>query len=77
MIATARNLESLGEIKTMGAYTMSLDVTASVSDISEKINAAVKEHGPITHLVNSAGYMLEGMVEECIDLKHRRSSWPV
>lgn len=36
MIATARNLGILSELKTMGAHSMSLDVTTSDSDISKK-----------------------------------------
>ncbi|KAF7549349.1 hypothetical protein G7Z17_g6435 [Cylindrodendrum hubeiense] len=64
VIATARNVSSLAELGAKGAHTMSLDVVADDSTIETKVAEAMAVHGLITHVVNCAGYILEGMIEE-------------
>ncbi|KAK4129353.1 NAD(P)-binding protein [Parathielavia appendiculata] len=64
VIATARSASKLGKIKGAGAAVLDLDVTSD----EEKLAAVFKEanaiYGRITHVVNCAGYLLEGAVEE-------------
>ena len=57
-IATARNVDSLTELADLGAATLQLDVTASLDEIKERINAAVQVYGHIDVLICNAGYAL-------------------
>jgi short-subunit dehydrogenase len=61
--ATARRPETLEQLATAGARTLSLDVTSE-----ESMAAAVKEveaeHGRVGTLVNNAGYGEYGTIEE-------------
>jgi short-subunit dehydrogenase len=43
---------------------MTLDVTASQGDIEKVAKEANDQYGFINHLVNAAGYILVGAVEE-------------
>ncbi|AEO53159.1 hypothetical protein MYCTH_2114100 [Thermothelomyces thermophilus ATCC 42464] len=64
VIATARNAARLSALRSAGATVFDLDVTsddATLADIFAKAHAV---HGRITHVVNCAGYLLEGAVEE-------------
>jgi NAD(P)-dependent dehydrogenase (short-subunit alcohol dehydrogenase family) len=64
VIATARgDPERLSSLKEAGAETVSLDVTATPSDI-QAIVSKVLESGPIDVLVNNAGYIEAGLAEE-------------
>lgn len=64
VIATARDASRLSDLKDAGAITLSLDVTWPLPKIQAVAKEAHEKHGPVTHLVNSAGYLLEGAVEE-------------
>jgi NADP-dependent 3-hydroxy acid dehydrogenase YdfG len=64
VIATARNSAKLGELRDQGADIMDLDVTADDAVIGDTVAKAIGKHGRITHLVNGAGYILEGALEE-------------
>ncbi|OHE92024.1 short chain dehydrogenase [Colletotrichum orchidophilum] len=64
VIATARNPAKLSELASAGADLLSLDVTAGETTVTETVNKAFALHGKVTHVVNSAGYILEGTVEE-------------
>ncbi|KAK4181008.1 hypothetical protein QBC36DRAFT_137258 [Triangularia setosa] len=68
VIATSRSTSSRGMVSlaSLGAQTLALDVTASESELSETIAkaASLVPGGRITHVVNCAGYILEGAVEE-------------
>jgi NADP-dependent 3-hydroxy acid dehydrogenase YdfG len=64
VIATARDASRLSDLKTAGALTLSLDVTAPLSELKNIVREANSKYGRITHLVNAAGYVLEGAVEE-------------
>jgi NAD(P)-dependent dehydrogenase (short-subunit alcohol dehydrogenase family) len=43
---------------------LSLDVTAPLETLKSIVKEAHSHYGRITHVVNSAGYILEGAVEE-------------
>ncbi|KAH7136092.1 hypothetical protein B0J11DRAFT_178481 [Dendryphion nanum] len=64
-IATTRGPTSrLQTLKDIGAHVYSLDVTAPVEEIKATVNAIVKEVGHIDVLVNNAGYVHGGLMEE-------------
>ena len=62
--ATARNASKLSELKQAGATTYDLDVTWDLPKIQSTVDRVQKEHGRIDILINAAGYILEGAVEE-------------
>lgn len=64
VIATARDAKKLKDLETVGAYTLSLDITAPDTEIKKVVAQAVKKFGSISLLVNNAGYILEGAIEE-------------
>ncbi|KAJ4301947.1 hypothetical protein N0V90_004043 [Kalmusia sp. IMI 367209] len=65
VVATARGdaTTRLSSLKAAGAETVSLDVTAPLSDIKATV-AKMLEGGPIDVLVNNAGYIEAGLAEE-------------
>ncbi|KAF1325837.1 Dehydrogenase, partial [Globisporangium splendens] len=65
VIATARNVNKLDDLKQRGAAAVSLDVTSSDHVLKQIIADAVAIYGRIDILVNNAGYVLQGAVEEC------------
>ena len=64
VIASARSTSRISDLKEKGAVTMTLDVTASQAEIERVAKIANEEFGYINHLVNAAGYILVGAVEE-------------
>ncbi|KAK1996037.1 short chain dehydrogenase [Colletotrichum falcatum] len=64
VIATARNPSRLSGLASAGADVLPLDVTADEATVAETVSKAFALHGRVTHLVNSAGYILDGAVEE-------------
>ncbi|KAK0747953.1 hypothetical protein B0T21DRAFT_379898 [Apiosordaria backusii] len=68
VIATSRSVSSPGMISlsSLGAITLALDVTSPEDVLSGIIAeaASLVPGGKITHVVNCAGYILEGAVEE-------------
>ncbi|KAI1111375.1 serine 3-dehydrogenase [Nemania sp. NC0429] len=66
VVATARDASKLGSLAERGALTESLDVTSSDAALAETIEKIVsRTHGRIDVLVNNAGYILSGGIEEC------------
>ncbi|KAK1511007.1 short chain dehydrogenase [Colletotrichum tamarilloi] len=64
VIATARNPAKISDLASAGADTLPLDVTADEATITKTVNKAFAIHGKVTHVINSAGYILEGTIEE-------------
>ncbi|KAF2729654.1 NAD(P)-binding protein [Polyplosphaeria fusca] len=65
VIATARGDASrLQSLKDVGAHTYSLDVTLPAADIKAKVARMIEEVGEVDVLINNAGYVDAGFVEE-------------
>ncbi|KAF2821503.1 NAD(P)-binding protein [Ophiobolus disseminans] len=64
VIASARSLSRISDLASKGADTVVLDVTSPLSEIQKVAQAANYKYGYVTHLVNAAGYILVGAVEE-------------
>ncbi len=58
VIATARNASKLSNLRADGADTMSLDVTAPLSELKKKAEEAFNLYGRIDYLINNAGKFL-------------------
>ena len=66
MISTtrARSLSKLNELKEKGAATLELDVTAPLNELHATAAKAVAIYGHIDVVVNNAGYLISGALEE-------------
>jgi len=64
VIATARNLDKVKHLKDTGAAFLQLDVTASQDELNRKVKEAIGIYGRIDVLVNNAGYVGVGTLEE-------------
>ena len=62
--ATSRHASKLGELKLLGALVLSLDINAGDKEVNGAIIKAIDTFGSIDVLLNNAGYVLEGGVEE-------------
>ena len=62
--ARARSLSKLNELKEKGAATLELDVTAPLSELHTAAAKAVAIYGHIDVVVNNAGYLISGALEE-------------
>lgn len=64
VIATARSAKKLEDLKARGAVTMGLDVVQPLDELEAIVKSAHEKFGRIDVLINAAGYILEGAVEE-------------
>lgn len=64
VIASARNTSKIADLAAKGADTVTLDVTAPLPELQKIAKEAKDKYGYVTHLVNPAGYLLVGAVEE-------------
>ena len=64
VIATARSSRKIEDLKAKGAVTMDLDVIQPLEELKAIIKEAHAQFGRIDFLVNAAGYVLEGAIEE-------------
>ena len=65
VIATARNADqSLQYLKEIGAAIVELDVCADQNRLDYQVREAIAIYGGIDVLVNNAGYIEGGLVEE-------------
>lgn len=65
VVATARNVSQMDDLRQHGILTRKLDVLAGDSEMQAIIDGIRSEVGSIDVLVNNAGYILVGAVEEC------------
>ena len=52
------------DLKEKGAVTMDLDVIQPLSELQAVVKEAHSKFNRIDYLVNAAGYVLEGAIEE-------------
>ncbi|KAI9838166.1 MAG: hypothetical protein M1837_002628 [Sclerophora amabilis] len=64
VIATARNVTKIESLGPEGADILQLDVTSSLQTLNDVVAKAHGLHGRIDVLVNNAGYLLQGAIEE-------------
>ncbi|KAJ9644390.1 hypothetical protein H2204_001742 [Knufia peltigerae] len=65
VLATARNPTKIDDLKSKGAKTYALDVTWEMPRIQSTVDQMVKDAGGrVDILINAAGYVLEGALEE-------------
>jgi NADP-dependent 3-hydroxy acid dehydrogenase YdfG len=64
VIASGRSLNRLQEVAQAGGHIVELDVTSPLVEIEKIAKEANAKYGYITHVVNAAGYILVGAVEE-------------
>lgn len=64
VIATARQSKKIEDLKEKGAVTMDLDVIQPLDELDAIVKRAHAQFGRIDYLVNAAGYVLEGAIEE-------------
>jgi len=69
--ATARKVETLGDLEALGCRTLPLDVTSEDSMVAA-VKAVEKEHGQVGTLINNAGFGEYGPIEES-DLERVRA----
>ena len=65
VVATARNPTKLKDLESHGATTFALDVLADDEKLKSVVGSILEKVGQIDVLVNNAGYILTGAVEEC------------
>jgi NADP-dependent 3-hydroxy acid dehydrogenase YdfG len=64
VVATARNAKKIDDLKEKGAITMDLDVIQPFEEIQSIVKEVNAKYGRIDYLINPAGYILEGALEE-------------
>lgn len=61
---TTRDATKLQDLEAQGAHTISLDIGGPESEIIQAVDEVVKNYGTIDILLNNAGYVVEGALEE-------------
>lgn len=64
VIATARDVSKISDLKQEGAHVLTLDVSDDFGEVSKVAESAVSVYQRVDYLINAAGYILEGAVEE-------------
>ncbi|KAJ3878130.1 hypothetical protein F5051DRAFT_328556 [Lentinula edodes] len=67
VIATARKISTIENLRAPNITVLTLDVTASTSQLEEFANKALKVFGQVDILINNAGYPIAGALEEVSD----------
>ncbi|KAI0490929.1 estradiol 17-beta-dehydrogenase [Xylaria cf. heliscus] len=61
--AASRDPSNMTNLKNAGAMTLELDITSDDTVILNAMQKVVDVYGRITHCVNTAAYLLEGVIE--------------
>ncbi|KAJ6546855.1 hypothetical protein B0H19DRAFT_1032175 [Mycena capillaripes] len=64
VIATARRMDTLASLEKQGAKVLTLDITSSEAELAQFASKAVAIYGQIDYLVNNAGFLQAGAIEE-------------
>ena len=64
VLATARNLSKIHDLREAGADILELDVTSPLDRLGAIVKQAVDVHGRIDVVVNNAAYIAVGALEE-------------
>ncbi|KAJ7651869.1 hypothetical protein B0H17DRAFT_1215125 [Mycena rosella] len=64
VIATARRVETLAPLEKQGAKALALDVTSSETELADFAANATAIYGQVDYLVNNAGFVQAGAIEE-------------
>ncbi|KAF5020942.1 hypothetical protein F66182_7023 [Fusarium sp. NRRL 66182] len=64
VIATARSPTRIQDLADAGAHTLAFDVTSPLADLEATAKDVFDQYGRVDYLVNPAGFILEGSVEE-------------
>jgi NADP-dependent 3-hydroxy acid dehydrogenase YdfG len=64
VIATARNPAAIEQLGSLGAHVMQLDITKDQNELDNKAKEAWEVYGRVDVLVNNAGYVQFGLMEE-------------
>ncbi|KAJ7701478.1 3-oxoacyl-reductase [Mycena rosella] len=64
VIATARRVETLDSLEKLGAKVLTLDVTSSDAELTAFAAKSIAIYGQVDYLVNNAGFVQAGAVEE-------------
>lgn len=64
VVATARNPSRIQDLADAGAHTIAFDVTAPLADIESLVKTIFSKYGRVDYLINAAGFILEGAIEE-------------
>ncbi|KAH7120702.1 hypothetical protein EDB81DRAFT_873057 [Dactylonectria macrodidyma] len=64
VVATARKTSRIQDLAEAGADTMAFDVTSPLSDIEALAKEIFTKYGRVDYLINAAGFILAGAVEE-------------
>ncbi|KAF4450937.1 hypothetical protein F53441_5998 [Fusarium austroafricanum] len=64
VIATARSTQKIQDLADAGAHTLAFDVTSPLSDLEAIAKEVFAKYGRVDYLINTAGYILDGAVEE-------------
>ncbi|KAG8910060.1 hypothetical protein FRC02_007407, partial [Tulasnella sp. 418] len=64
VLATARDVSRIQDLKELGADTLKLDVTDTLDNLNAVAKEGVAIHGRVDVIVNNAGYILAGTIEE-------------
>ncbi|KAF7353784.1 Short-chain dehydrogenase/reductase family protein [Mycena venus] len=64
VIATARRIEALSLLEQHGAKVLTLDITSSETELAKFAASAIAIYGRVDYLVNNAGFLQGGAIEE-------------
>lgn len=70
VIATARNISKISNLKQLGAEIMELDVTSPQAELNTKAAEAISFFGRVDVLVNNAAYTQFGFLEDMRFVTH-------